>query len=40
LSVTIFERIPLNQALTDQENIMPECDMRKQLNLFNKTLGQ
>jgi hypothetical protein len=34
LSVTLFERMPLNQVLTDQENTMQACDMRNQLNLF------
>jgi hypothetical protein len=40
LSVTIFERIPLNQALTDQENTTRECEMRNQLDLFDLTSGQ
>jgi len=39
LSVTLFERMSLYQALTDQENTMHECVMRNQLNLFDKTLG-
>jgi len=39
LSVTLFERMSLYQALTDQENTMQECVMRNQLNLFDKTLG-
>jgi len=34
LSVTLFERMPLYQVLTDQKNKMPEGDMRNQLNLF------
>jgi len=40
LSVTLFERMSLYQAITDQGNTMQECDMRNQLNLFEKTLGQ
>lgn len=39
LSVTLFERMSLYQALTDQENTVQECVMRNQLNLFDKTLG-
>ncbi|MDX8412188.1 MAG: IS4 family transposase, partial [Mariprofundaceae bacterium] len=40
LSVTVFERMSLYQALTDQENTTRECDMRNQLNLFDLTSGQ
>jgi len=40
LSVTIFERMALYQALTDQVIKTESCDMRKQLNLFGKTSGQ
>jgi transposase len=40
LSVTIFERMTLYQALTDQAIRTESCDMRKQLNLFGKTSGQ
>jgi len=38
--VTLFERMPLYQALTDQGARPEVCDMRKQLNLFEKTSGQ
>jgi len=34
LSVTLFERMPLYQALTDQAITMQEYDMHNQLNLF------
>ena len=40
LSVTLFERMALFQALTDCKNTMPEDDMRNQLNLFDLTSGQ
>jgi len=40
LSVTLFERMPLYQALTDQGPRSEVCNMRKQLNLFEKTSGQ
>jgi len=39
-SVTLFERITLNQALTDQDIKPEDCNMREQLNLFGKTSGQ
>jgi len=34
LSITLFERMPVYQALTNQEDTMRGCDMRNQLNLF------
>lgn len=34
LSITLFERMPVYQALTNQKNTIRECDMRNQLNLF------
>ncbi len=40
LSVTVFERMPIFQALTGYENTTPEGDMRNQLNLFDLTSGQ
>ncbi|MDQ6987039.1 MAG: IS4 family transposase, partial [Mariprofundaceae bacterium] len=40
LSVTLFERMTLYPALTDQVLTTEDCDMRKQLNLFGKTSGQ
>jgi len=40
LSVTLFERMALFQALTDCENTMPEGNMHNQLNLFDLTSGQ
>jgi len=40
LSVTIFERMPLNQMVTDSEYKPESCDMANQLNLFDKTSGQ
>jgi len=40
LSVTIFERMPLNQIVTNSEYKSENCDMANQLNLFNKTSGQ
>jgi len=40
LSVTIFERMPLNQIVTNYEYKPENCDMPNQLNLFDKTLGQ
>jgi len=40
LSVTIFERMPLNQIVTNSEYTPENCDMANQLNLFNKTSGQ
>jgi len=39
LSVTIFERMPLNQMVTNSECKTEVCDMANQLNLFDKTLG-
>jgi len=39
LSVTIFERMPLNQIVTKNYCKMENCDMANQLNLFDKTLG-
>lgn len=35
LSVTIFERMPLNQILTDSDYTMQDPDSSNQLNLFN-----
>ena len=35
LSVTIFEKIPLLQVLTDTEKINEQLETPKQLNLFN-----
>jgi len=40
LRVTIFERMPLNQIVTDSEYAPENCDMANQLNLFDKTSGQ
>jgi len=40
LSVTIFERMPLNQIVTNSEYKPENCDMDNQLNLFDKTSGQ
>lgn len=39
LSVTIFERMPLNQIVTKNDCKMEIDDMANQLNLFDKTLG-
>lgn len=39
LSVTIFERMPLNQIVTKKDCKMENNDMANQLNLFDKTLG-
>ncbi len=39
LSVTAFERMPLNQMFTNSTHKMETCDMANQLNLFDKTLG-
>jgi len=39
LSITIFERMPLNQIVTETGCKMETCDMANQLNLFDKTLG-
>lgn len=39
LSVTIFERMPLNQVVTKNDCKMEIDDMANQLNLFDKTLG-
>jgi len=39
LSVTIFERMPLNQIVTKTGCKMGSDDMANQLNLFDKTLG-
>ncbi len=39
LSVTIFERMPLNQIVTKNDCKMETDDMANQLNLFDKTLG-
>jgi len=39
LSVTIFERMPLNQIVTKTDCKMESDDMANQLNLFDKTLG-
>jgi hypothetical protein len=34
ISVTLFEKIPLLQALTDVEMIEENCEVNNQLNLF------
>ena len=39
VSVTVFERMPLNQIVTNLDSKMEICDMANQLNLFDKTLG-
>ncbi|MBN4054593.1 IS4 family transposase [Nitrospira defluvii] len=39
LSVTVFERTPLIQVLTDTNYKTENSDMSNQLNLFDKTLG-
>jgi len=39
LSVTIFERMPLNQIVTDSEYKPENCDMANQLNLFDNLTG-
>jgi hypothetical protein len=39
LSVTIFEKLPLLQVLTDSDMSLGQQTSRNQLNLFNKTLG-
>jgi len=39
LSVTIFERMPLNQMVTKNDCKTERNDMANQLNLFDKTLG-
>ncbi len=39
LSVTIFERMPLNQIVTKTDCKIGSNDMANQLNLFDKTLG-
>ncbi len=40
LSVTIFERMPLNQIVTDSEYKPESYNIVNQLNLFDKTSGQ
>jgi hypothetical protein len=39
LSLTLFERMPLQQALTDVDHTMHTIESSNQLNLFNETLG-
>jgi hypothetical protein len=39
LSLTVFERMPLKQVLTDIDHTMHAVDSSKQLNLFNETSG-
>ena len=40
LSLTLFEKIPLNQILTDRSCNDEDCIMRHQLNLFDNLTGQ
>jgi len=40
LSLTLFEKIPLNQILTDRSYNEEACVMRNQLNLFDNLTGQ
>lgn len=40
LSITVFERMPLYQALTDQDHKAEGIDMSNQLKLFDLTSGQ
>jgi hypothetical protein len=35
LSLTVFERMPLQQVLTDGDYTLHDLDSDKQLNLFN-----
>ena len=39
LSLSLFEKTPLDQLLTNSENKREETDNPKQLNLFDLTLG-
>jgi hypothetical protein len=39
LSLTVFERMPLKQVLTDIDHAMQTLDAANQLNLFNETSG-
>ena len=39
LSLSLFEKTPLDQLLTDSENKDENMDTSKQLNLFDLTLG-
>lgn len=40
LSVTVFERMPLNQVVANSDYKPENCDMSNQLNLFNCLTGQ
>ena len=40
LSLTLFEKMPLNQLLTDRSYNDEDYDMRNQLNLFDNLTGQ
>ncbi|GAH18095.1 unnamed protein product, partial [marine sediment metagenome] len=40
LSLTLFEKMPLNQILTDRSYNDKACAMRNQLNLFDNLTGQ
>ncbi|MEN8166527.1 MAG: IS4 family transposase, partial [Pseudomonadota bacterium] len=40
LSLTLFEKMSLNQLLMNPDYKNEECAMDNQLNLFNLTLGQ
>ena len=40
LSLTLFEKVPLEQMLANCDYKAEECDMGNQLNLFNNLTGQ
>ena len=40
LSLTLFEKVPLDQILANSDYKTGECDMSKQLNLFDNLTGQ
>jgi hypothetical protein len=40
LSITLFEKMPLNQLFRDRSYNDEDCAMRNQLNLFDNLTGQ
>ena len=40
LSLTLFEKMPLEQLLTNRDHTTEEVDMANQLNLFDNLTGQ